>query len=101
MSIVLLMNGRPPRATRTDPLFPSTTLFRRALHRSADLACERGAPFLAALADAPDMRAGAERDVAAIEAGDLRKAQARLDREEQQHMIAAADRKSTRLNSSH
>src|SRR3546814_2384499 len=37
------------------------------------------------------MRSGAERDVAAIEAGDLRKAQARLDREEQQHMIAAAE----------
>src|SRR3546814_5974382 len=37
------------------------------LHRSADLACERRAPFLAALADAPDMRAGAQRDGAAIE----------------------------------
>src|SRR3546814_9661864 len=43
------------------------------LHRSADLACERRAPFLAALADAPDMRAGAQRDGAAIAAGDLRK----------------------------
>jgi hypothetical protein len=60
------------------------------LHRSADLACKRGAPFLAAFADASNMRAGAEHDVAAIKAGDLRKAQARLDREEQQHMIAAA-----------
>src|SRR5690606_5719833 len=62
-----------------------------ALHRGADLACERRAPFLAALADASDVRAGAEGDIAAVEAGNLRKAQTRLDREEQQHMVAAAD----------
>src|SRR3546814_16065293 len=30
------------------------------LHRSADLACERRAPFLAALSDPPGLRAGAQ-----------------------------------------
>src|SRR3546814_6781686 len=58
---------------------------------SSDVCSSDLAPFLAALADAPDMRAGAQRDGAAIEAGDLRKTQARLDREEQQHMIATAE----------
>src|SRR3546814_17612580 len=58
---------------------------------SSDVCSSDLAPFLAALADAPDMRAGAQRDGAAIEAGDLRKTQARLDREEQQHMIAKAE----------
>ena len=58
---------------------------------TSGLGAEQGEAFLAALADASDMRASAEHDVAAIKAGDLRKAQARLDGEEQQHMIAAAE----------
>src|SRR3546814_19953292 len=58
------------------------------LHRSADLACERRAPFLAALADAPDMRAGAQRAGPALEAGDLRKTQARPDCHEQKNIDA-------------
>src|SRR3546814_15768490 len=33
-TIFFLMVGRPPRSTRTDPLFPYTTLFRSA--RSAE-----------------------------------------------------------------
>src|SRR3546814_14471901 len=35
VSFFFLMIRRPPRSTRTDPLFPYTTLFRSAPRRSA------------------------------------------------------------------
>src|SRR3546814_16615718 len=34
--IFFLMRRRPPRSTRTDTLFPYTTLFRSAQHRRVD-----------------------------------------------------------------
>src|SRR3546814_11389095 len=37
-----LMLRRPPRSTRTDTLFPYTTLFRSGPQGAAILACERG-----------------------------------------------------------
>src|SRR3546814_7908202 len=45
MLLFLLMIRRPPRSTRTDTLFPYTTLFRSARHRRAarDRAAARGA----------------------------------------------------------
>src|SRR3546814_17764995 len=67
-------------------------LLQPVLHRSADLACERRAPFLAALADTPDMRADAQRDGAATEPGDLPKTHAHLDRGEPHHQTATTER---------
>src|SRR3546814_4081676 len=43
-----LMIRRPPRSTRTDTLFPYTTLFRSLLLRTATLS---GAEFMALLTD--------------------------------------------------
>src|SRR3546814_7035317 len=40
--LFFLMRRRPPRSTRTDTLFPYTTLFRSLLERDADLRCPLG-----------------------------------------------------------
>src|SRR3546814_12591721 len=40
--IFLLMKPRPPRSTRTDTLFPYTTLFRSRLHRQMQERHQRG-----------------------------------------------------------
>src|SRR3546814_14429167 len=50
-SVFLLMIRRPPRSTRTDTLFPYTTLFRsdRALWRLGQLSPAAGAVDLVAL----------------------------------------------------
>src|SRR3546814_14403785 len=82
--VVVLMIRRPPRSTRTDTLFPYTTLFRsrqRARHGRRGLgagARARGADRVAA----PAARAAIAR----------RRARREAER---------GDRKSTRLNSSH
>src|SRR3546814_17762196 len=39
MFICFLMIRRPPRSTRTDTLFPYTTLFRSILFTAASVAC--------------------------------------------------------------
>src|SRR3546814_15155490 len=65
------------------------------LHRSADLACERRAPFLAALAYAPVMLAGAQRAGPAIEAGDLRTTHAPLAPHTNQNLNTTPDRAHT------
>src|SRR3546814_17323413 len=75
-----LMIRRPPRSTRTDTLFPYTTLFRSVAlslwsHVSCILSGSRRAK--------PESRP----HVAAVE--------------KKQSVTALADRKSTRLNSSH
>src|SRR3546814_7769935 len=116
-----LMIRRPPRSTRTDTLFPYTTLFRSALpgrvprrkrgagplarrHPQLRLAAPRALP-LAALACRGGAR-GAE--IFGSGAGALPRrddpARARAVRgfgREAALSLAAADRKSTRLNSSH
>src|SRR3546814_13787005 len=89
-----LMIRRPPRSTRTDTLFPYTTLFRskrqsvqrRSFHRdalnrhhTAPVAATRALPVMAACAETAAIAAIARRPL------------------EQ----AIGDRKSTRLNSSH
>ena len=51
---------------------------------------EGGGPVLAALAVAADVRAGAEVDVLAVEAGELGDPQAGLDVEQEQGVVAAA-----------
>src|SRR3546814_5197690 len=107
-----LMIRRPPRSTRTDTLFPYTTLFRGGFGQAADrrIADERHShhrPLPVAAPAAPIARrtarieavpaggddAGCDRIPAARQCG-LRAARPALsDR--------GTDRKSTRLNSSH
>src|SRR3546814_12467756 len=87
-----LMIRRPPRSTRTDTLFPYTTLFRS--QQSVDGA-----------------EAALRRDPALIAAGGvqahriaLAQRQVRDDQRRVQRVVEVrqrADRKSTRLNSSH
>src|SRR3546814_14796626 len=74
-----LMIRRPPRSTRTDTLFPYTTLFRSGLHprRAQD----------AAMLDAEDD----QHQHGADEEGGI----------DAQRQAFLEDRKSTRLNSSH
>src|SRR3546814_20617623 len=101
----LLMSRRPPRATRTDTLFPYPTLFRSAYGvggRRLDRKGERRQPRRvhggvehnrigaretagAEEADIRDQRAGTELGVAAVQEG----------------LHGHTDRKRTRLNSSH
>src|SRR3546814_15788919 len=80
VSIFFLMIRRPPRSTRTDTLFPYTTLFRseaRALHSK-----RRPAYLLSGL-----LECGVCGGTYAIVVGD--------------RYGCTGDRKSTRLNSSH
>src|SRR3546814_19235204 len=81
-----LMIRRPPRSTRTDTLFPYTTLFRSPGRGEHKASCA-------------DRRAGESRGCLApgAEDGDDRSAYWRRGARFQQ----SADRKSTRLNSSH
>src|SRR3546814_1383034 len=105
------MLWRPPRATRTDTLFPYTTLFRSdagllvavlARHdhrRLEDGALERDVLLVQRI----EQRA--QRDLGDLEAGlDVVVAlhqHFRLDHRHQALLLAQRDRKSTRLNSSH
>src|SRR3546814_14413852 len=90
--VVVLMILRPPRSTRTDTLFPYTTLFRSG---------DRGADGVALVENQAETaidfppHLAPRRPGAAEDAG-----------HEAQHLLAPAqhpvgDRKSTRLNSSH
>src|SRR3546814_21058090 len=97
----------PPRSTRTDTLFPHTTLFRSAAlrnhFRGADL-CEGNTSLLRAIPIERGFRIGYLR-VAGPEALALALA---LDDRDRSHtvdftaqFVSGPDRKSTRLNSSH
>src|SRR3546814_5155778 len=98
------MIRRPPRSTRTDTLFPYTTLFRS--HRRGEHAAVLDEERLGG--EPPDRDARGDRDPRAIEhaVGDLDRlglldieagTMAHVD----QPLGEAGDRKSTRLNSSH
>src|SRR3546814_7585367 len=111
-SFFFLMLRRPPRSTRTDTLFPYTTLFRsplRHLHREMDVT---------ALGPAIDLPAAGEHAVVAeverrildddalvpIILDRVRKIDQDMARPLPEMIAvqpAALDRKSTRLNSSH
>src|SRR3546814_16365125 len=84
-----LMIRRPPRSTRTDTLFPYTTLFR-----SPEEPDEHGSLR---------HRAGDRRDaaVAALRPAHAAGAGSRTGGSRAAHQPARRDRKSTRLNSSH
>src|SRR3546814_19395607 len=84
---------RPPRSTRTDTLFPYTTLFRSALVTGGESGI--GAACVTALA-----AAGANGAVLYFK--DRAKAEVSCGSAEAQgRRSVAVDRKSTRLNSSH
>src|SRR3546814_20856675 len=111
MCFFVLMTRRPPRSTRTDTLFPYTTLFRSPLEHAEHVVGDQNLPVA--------LRRGADADG---RAGDLLRD---LDRDRFEHaldddregaglgdgdrvlddrarfLLALADRKSTRLNSSH
>src|SRR3546814_17928920 len=78
--VFFLMIRRPPRSTRTDTLFPYTTLFRS----TTDGDGEARRPHLIRVEPAHHL---AEREAGPVDEADLHR--------------AAGDRKSTRLNSSH
>src|SRR3546814_9552487 len=110
-----LMIRRPPRSTRTDTLFPYTTLFRSdvlggraALVRDeVVLGCIHGDAVqpgieLGVTAEIPDRAVGADEGVlghvlAFAPVGDVAPDQ----RRDPVLVLAHQDRKSTRLNSSH
>src|SRR3546814_11384888 len=99
MYFFLLMIRRPPRSTRTDTLFPYTTLFRSPPSRCGAADCW-GAEFLE-----QDGSLGNTKDRRLLHLH--RAAHNRTGRSPLRHhqidvvTMNGADRKSTRLNSSH
>src|SRR3546814_682809 len=97
------MIRRPPRSTRTDTLFPYTTLFRSGIEAQIQ-AGEIGVTLQevlcrapdAALLARPDRLAGGDQGVPVLHLDDGQDAAAAGDQ-----VDLAEDRKSTRLNSSH
>src|SRR3546814_18966178 len=97
--IFLVMIRRPPRSTRTDTLFPYTTLFRSELGcihcrrrcRARQRVCdERASVASAAGLEEPGVGEFADRLAHGVAAHAVQRGQ-----------LALGDRKSTRLNSSH
>src|SRR3546814_11052284 len=82
-----LMIRRPPRSTRTDTLFPYTTLFRSEMIAAAGLEHpgQLGPHHLVRRVSLTEIRLFSQLHIF-LEPGEL---------------LAGADRKSTRLNSSH
>src|SRR3546814_1983516 len=111
--VFFLMIRRPPRSTRTDTLFPYTTLFRSVLDPYV-LTCEWVGPTCD-IADGINARStGPKKCIHSNtafddEAGLLRKRQCWSNADADDHKICVdlfaacenEDRKSTRLNSSH
>src|SRR3546814_15616269 len=113
MCFFFLMIRRPPRSTRTDTLFPYTTLFRSDVGGSGDVKYHLGTStdreiggisvHMSLLPNPSHLEA-----VNPVVLGKVRATQtARHDADREQvlpvllHGDAALDRKSTRLNSSH
>src|SRR3546814_13200009 len=99
------MIRRPPRSTRTDTLFPYTTLFRSPDLRDRG-GCEGQSAvpaILSAVAAVHDAAAGGavDRAPAAGEAAGAEQPLAAPGRGGGARRALARDRKSTRLNSSH
>src|ERR1700722_457222 len=66
-------------------------LLEPCLERTSSERGQRRGPFLPPLADTPHMSAGAKVDGVPVEADQFGEAQARLDRNQQQGVIAAAE----------
>src|SRR3546814_12815231 len=96
--VFVLMSRRPPRSTRTDTLFPYTTLFRAEMvGRQFGADVERR---VVGDAEFDELRLGLDFGLAisaALRLGDI----LRLGRTGTELNGHIADRKSTRLNSSH
>src|SRR3546814_16549474 len=88
--VLFLMLRRPPRSTRTDTLFPSTTLFR-SRHHGVPPGGGRRRRLLPRPRPHPCSLPSGSRPLQGLH----------LDAQEQRLPIAPQDRKSTRLNSSH
>src|SRR3546814_13556935 len=90
-----LMRRRPPRSTRTDTLFPYTTRFRSGAQlRRVEFADKRHR--------LGDQKAAAESlNDARDQQNRHRRAERAADRAGEEDQAGEADRKSTRLNSSH
>src|SRR3546814_5863260 len=104
------MIRRPPRSTRTDTLFPYTTLFRSRVGFAEIDVQHLGALLLAQRRDAPpgvvDQLVGTGQHARPERLGDPadgveRKHTRRAERLQRSEVGAVVDRKSTRLNSSH
>src|SRR3546814_11106440 len=106
------MIPRPPRSTRTDTLFPYTTLFRSRAQKNAWVLLAEIAPelsewaafFSAGASKRAAAEAGSTRAVNEREADDLVRESDRFLAIVEQSLGLAPhmpDRKSTRLNSSH
>src|SRR3546814_12170028 len=103
--IFFLMIRRPPRSTRTDTLFPYTTLFRSARLRVPWTTCGCGESGPPALVNAGGvaLRTTGWSPVALLPqaGGGLSWDLQRLQVLQQRSLLRLRDRKSTSLNSSH
>src|SRR3546814_15610101 len=97
MCVFFLMIRRPPRSTRTDTLFPYTTLFRSALEREKGFVISSGDASL--LFELSEHALDAVAVLVTAIVGMLWHLAVRAGRDDRQD--APGDRKSTRLNSSH
>src|SRR3546814_16640669 len=99
------MLGPPPRATRTDTLFPYTTLFRSQRMKRGGLgrAAALAAAIFGSMAVAGGTVAAQDVDLEALENVPALITADELTYDETNGLVVAAgkDRKSTRLNSSH
>src|SRR3546814_10599932 len=100
------MIRRPPRSTRTDTLFPYTTLWRLGIAGDLDVQgerLERGAAFPARRAWRRRRLAVDDRTEAIVPGRMVVRAAAYIigPARNLDELAAVADRKSTRLNSSH
>src|SRR3546814_14547415 len=89
MFFFFLMIRRPPRSTRTDTLFPYTTLFRSAPHTGFPPHPHRDMEIITYVREGAISHEDSLGNKGRTESGDV------------QVMSAGTDRKSTRLNSSH
>src|SRR3546814_14735691 len=115
-----LMIRRPPRSTRTDTLFPYTTLFRSQIGTLTETLETVGMATRAAYSSVMSHRSGETEDVTiadlavATNAGQIKTGAPcrgertakynqllRIEEELGSRAVYAGDRKSTRLNSSH
>src|SRR3546814_3885541 len=108
------MIRRPPRSTRTDTLFPYTTLFRSCVVPAPEAHVDIDAVGLRIVGEQQQPGAVRERHLLHVEPGDRRPADDLARRAERGELRkggrgerlalareARQDRKSTRLNSSH